>query len=162
MINCKKGTSHSLLQSDKIGNAKTSEAVVAGMLVRLDTSGDIVRGVSGTDANDLLGFAINNQTDGDVIESGKIGFYQLDGNSVIETDQADAAITAGNYPVGSAVYGVLTSAGTSTAGLVSLSKTTQTRIIGHVDGVRSLPSVEVVGGVKVQLSRAMLAIKLAV
>ena len=95
MINIKKGTAHSLQQSDKIGNAKSGEAVVAGMLVRIDSNGDVVKGVSAQGVADTLGFAINNQTDGDVLESGKIGFILLDGNSVIETDQASSAITAG-------------------------------------------------------------------
>lgn len=155
MINVKKGTAHSLLQSDKVGNAKTSEAVVAGMVVHLDTNGDIVKGCSGTADNDLLGFAIMDQTDGDVIESGKMGMYMLDGNSVIETDQAAAAITTGNYPVGTALY---CQAGAT--GLVTTTNATA-RIIGHVDGVRSLPSVETITGIKVQSTRAMLAIKLA-
>jgi hypothetical protein len=142
MINFKKGTGHSLAQSDKIGKAKAAEGVVAGMLVELNTSGETVK-VPVNPANDatygnakLLGFAINNQTDGDVIESGKIGFIQLDGNSVIETDQTDAAITAVNYPVGSPIC-----AG-ATAGKVRLWTTANDgRVIGHVEGIRNLQSV---------------------
>lgn len=136
MINIKKGTAHSLSQSDKIGNAKAGEAVVAGMLVHIDSNGDIVKGVSGSTGSygvaDLLGFAIQDQTSGDVIESGKLGFYSLDGNSVIETDQAAAAITAANYPVGTALTG------SGTAGTVK-TWTAGDRIIGYVEGIRSLP-----------------------
>lgn len=96
MINVKKGTAHSLTQSDFVGTAKADEGIVAGMLVIKDASGDIVK--AGAAADDDLtepvnasryGFAINNQTDGDVIFSGKIGAYGLDGNSVIETDAFD-------------------------------------------------------------------------
>lgn len=155
MINVRKGTAHSLLQSDVVGNAKANEAVVAGMICYLDAAGDIVKGCSGTAANDLLGFAINNQDDGDVIESGKIGLYQLDGNSVIETDQAAATINATNYPVGTALY-----ATTGGTGTVTTTNTTS-RIIGHVNGIRNIPSVETVSGVKIQSTRALLGIKLA-
>ena len=135
MINIKKGTAHSLQQSDKIANAKSGEAVVAGMVVHIDSSGDCIKGLTGS-ANtfgvaDLIGIAINTQTDGDVIESGKIGFYQLDGNSVIETDQAASAITAANYPLGTA----LTGNGSGTI----LAATAGDRVIGYVEGIRTLP-----------------------
>lgn len=136
MINIKKGTAHSLQQSDKIANAKTGEAVTAGMLVHIDSSGDCIKGVTGSSGTyalaDLVGFAVNNQTDGDVLESGKIGFYLLDGNSVIETDQAAATITAANYPVGTALTG------SGTAGTVK-TWAAGDRIIGYVEGIRSLP-----------------------
>jgi len=137
MINIKKGTSHSLSQSDKIGKAKSGEAVVSGMLVHIDGSGDIIKGVTGSSGTfgvaDLVGFAIQTQTDGDVLESGKLGYYTLDGNSVIETDAATAAITAGNYPVGTALTGNGTTGNVKTAAAGD-------RIIGYVEGIRSLPA----------------------
>ncbi|RTL07839.1 hypothetical protein EKK58_01440 [Candidatus Dependentiae bacterium] len=132
MINIKKGTAHSLQQSDKIGNAKAGEAVVAGMLVRIDSNGDVVKGVTSQGVADTLGFAINNQADGDVLESGKIGFILLDGNSVIETDQASSAITAGNFPVGTRLAGDLAT------GQVK-AWASGDRIIGYVEGIRTLP-----------------------
>lgn len=136
-LNIKKGTAHSLQQSDKIANAKSGEAVVAGMLVHIDSNGDCIKGVSGTSGTygvgDLVGFAINNQTDGDVIESGKIGYYVIDGNSVVETDQAASAITAGNYPVGTALTGNGANGTVKTAAAGD-------RIIGYVEGIRVLPT----------------------
>jgi len=170
-LNIKKGTAHSLQQSDKIGNAKAGEAVVAGMLVHIDSNGDIIKGVSGSSGTfgvgDLIGFAIQTQTDGDVLESGKLGYYQLDGNSVIETDQAAAAITAGNYPVGTALTG------NGTAGTVKTAAAGD-KVIGYVEGIRTLP-VEaslsqnyqnVAGATKTntsyqQTTKAFLGIKLA-
>ena len=132
MINIKKGTAHSLQQSDLVGKAKAAEAVVAGMLVHIDSSGDIIKGVTSQGVADTLGFAINNQTDGDVIESGKIGYLLLDGNSVIETDQANATINASNFPVGTRL------AGDTTTGLVK-AWASGDRVIGYVEGIRSLP-----------------------
>lgn len=171
-LNIKKGTSHSLQQSDKIANAKSGEAVVAGMLVHIDSSGDCIKGVTGSSgsygAADLLGFAIQTQTDGDVIESGKIGFYLIDGNSVLETDQAAATINASNYPVGTALTG------NGTAGTVKTASAGD-RIIGYVEGIRSLPCESVisqnyknVAGTTLtntsyqQTTKAFLGIKLAV
>lgn len=142
MINFKKGTGHSLAQSDKVGLAKLNEGVVAGMLVELNSSNQTVK-VAANPANDatygnakLMGFAINNQTDGDVIESGKIGFIQLDGNSVIETDQADAAITAANYPVGTQIC-----AGATAGNVRAWTTANDGRVIGTVEGIRNLQSV---------------------
>lgn len=132
MINIKKGTAHSLLQSDKVGNAKANEAVVAGMLVRIDSNGDIIKGVASQGVADTLGFAINNQTDGDVIESGKIGYIMLDGNSVIETDQTDTTINASNYPIGTRL------AGDTTTGKVK-AWASGDRVVGYVEGIRTLP-----------------------
>ena len=53
---------------------------------------------------------MNNNFDGDAIESGKIALYALDGSAIIETDLVDvandnvSAITAANYPVGTVIY----------------------------------------------------------
>ena len=170
-LNIKKGTAHSLQQSDKIGNAKAGAAAVAGMLVHIDSNGDIIKGVSGSSGTfgvgDLIGFAIQTQTDGDVLESGKLGYYQLDGNSVIETDPAAAALTAGNYPVSPALTGH------GTAGTVQTAAAGD-KVIGYVEGIRTLP-VEaslsqnyqnVAGATKTntsyqQTTKAFLGIKLA-
>jgi hypothetical protein len=133
MINVKKGPAHSLGQADLRGNSVSG--VYAGMIAHVDSSGNIVLGGDGTTG--LRGLAINNSNDGDVIESGKIALYSLDGASVIETDQIDTgvggAITAANYPVGTALY-----ASQTTAGLIGKVSTDAGNIIGWVEGVRSL------------------------
>ncbi len=131
MINVKKHTAHSLQQTDKVGKAKANEAVVAGMIVSVDAAGDVVKG---GDATSLFGFAINNQTDGDVVESGKIGVYLLDGGSVIETDQAAATITSSNYAIGAALYPEAGNTGKVTT------DNTVGKVIGYVEGIRTLPN----------------------
>ena len=136
MINAKKGSAHSLGQTDKTGTAKASEGVVAGMVVRINTSGQVVKGPSSAAADDdLLGFAIQTQTDGDVIESGKISMYSLDGSSVLETDQSSVTINTTNYVVGARVAADF-------AGTLGAVKpwATGDRVIGWVEGVRELPS----------------------
>jgi hypothetical protein len=146
MINFKKGPALSLHQVNYIGAAKTGEAVVAGMVVQINGSGEVVKATITDTANDkdvLLGFAINNQTAGDVIESGKIGVYALDGASVVETDQAVSTINATNYPIGALL--------TATGGLVDVvGNSFAGKIIGQVEGIRviprgSEPSVTVLG-----------------
>lgn len=133
MINVKKGTAHSLQQSDVRGLTKASEGVEAGMLCKINASGQVIKGVAAQGVDDLLGFALNNQTDGDVIRSGKIALYLLDGNSVIETDKAAATINLTNYPVGTRL------AGDTTTGNVK-AWASGDRVIGYVEGVRELPS----------------------
>ena len=149
MINFKKGPALSLHQVNYIGKAKTGEAVVAGMVVKIDGSGDVVKATitdADSDKSMLVGFAINNQSSGDVVESGKIGVYALDGASVIETDQAAATINATNYPTGALL--------TATAGQVVRIETADNdfkgKVIGQVEGIRviprgSEPSVTVLG-----------------
>lgn len=139
MINFKKGNGHSLHQTDKTGKAKANEAVIAGMFVNIDTSGDVVKGGAATG---VLGFAVNNQTDGDVIESGKIGVVLLDGNTVLETDQVKivtgSTINATDYPVGTALtYGTVG----GDIGKVR-AQTGVERIIGYVEGIRDFPWTE--------------------
>ncbi|NBQ68976.1 MAG: hypothetical protein EBU46_09155 [Nitrosomonadaceae bacterium] len=135
MINVKKGSAHSLQQTDKVGLAKANEGVVAGMVCRINTSNEVVKGpTDAAAADDLLGFAINNQTDGDVIESGKISLYLLDGSSVIETDQSTATINATNYPVGTRVAAIPDGSGKVRPWQSG------DRVIGYVEGVRDLPS----------------------
>jgi hypothetical protein len=133
MINVRKGTAHSLSQTDFVGNLKTDENVVAGMLVRKDSSGDIVKVTTLTTAAEsgLVGFALTNYNEGDAIESQKIGAYALDGGSVIETDQVTSSLTLGsNTQIGFAVV-----ADGSTAGKVKVvahGSVSTSRIIGTV------------------------------
>lgn len=105
MINARKGNAHSLAQTDVVGSLKTGEAVVAGQLVQLNTSGEVVKvpkldnATRGSATNKisttaLIGFAVRSQDDGDAIASGKLTFYALDGGSVIETDQFTGTFTA--------------------------------------------------------------------
>ena len=135
MINVKKGTAHSLQQSDLRGNAITG--VIAGSVVHVDSTGTIALGGNGSTG--LRGLAINNSIDGDVIESGKIALYTFDGNSVIETDQtdtdADGALNASTYPVGTPLY-----ASTNMVGTVTKTGSVQANgpVIGWVEGVRLL------------------------
>ena len=93
-INVRKGTHHSLAQSDFTGALKASEGVVAGMLVYKNSSGEIEKVESATAADLLVGFAVTNQDEGDAIESNKIGVYSLDGASVVETDQVTDDLSA--------------------------------------------------------------------
>ncbi len=163
MINVKKGIAHSLQQSDLIGKAKDDEAVEEGMLVKLSTSGftaetygSVTSGyvikagaaVSATLSDpvnsSIYGFALNNQDDGDVEESGRIGFYALDGNSVIETDQAAATINSTNYPIGTKLIPDATATGKVRAWAAN------GRVIGEVQGIRTIRGT------------SMLQIKLAV
>lgn len=147
MINFKKGPALSLHQVNYIGKAKTGEAVEAGMVVQIDGSGDVVKAGITDSANDkdgIFGFAINNQTAGDVIESGKIGVYALDGATVVETDQTTpSTITATDFPIGALL--------SATAGkVVKVDNTFAGKIIGQVEGIRviprgSQPSVTVLG-----------------
>lgn len=168
MINIKKGTALSLKQSDKLATAIAG--VTAGMVVSLDVSNPstIFIGVTGQGADNLVGFAINNSTDGDVISVGKIGIYVLDGNSVIETDQVTGTINATNFPVGNRV------AADGTTGAVKLWASGD-RVLGYVDSIRSLPSTksvtqnytDVTGATvsttqTIQNTTALLGIKLAV
>lgn len=136
MINIKQGTALSLQQVNKVGLAGLSTTadyqILAGMVVGL-SSGTVAKA---TTSILPLGFAINDYRDGDVIASGKIGIYMLDGNSIIETDQSLVAITAANYPVGSAVYADLTGGN----GYVNNVVNTGGKIIGFVDGIRTLPA----------------------
>lgn len=147
MINIRKGQAHSLQQSARVGATVASEGVVAGMLVKYDptansNAGGIKKVSSATDAG-LLGFAVNNQTDGDVIASGKLGLYMLDGASVVESDQIQTSPTVaatvaaiGNFVIPS-----------TTAGKFNIvTSVTTERVIGKVYDVRTLPSVTIPAG----------------
>ena len=130
MINVRKGTAHSLAQTDFTGAAKTDEAVVAGMLVAKDTSVDIVKLTTLTTAAEAgqVGFALTNQAEGDSIESGLIGVYALDGNSVIETDQFTGSYTIAD--IGKAVIADGSTAGKVKA--VAHGSVSTARVLGTV------------------------------
>lgn len=162
MINFKKGPALSLHQVNYIGSAKTDEGVVAGMVVRVVQSGGATEVVRGTDDNTstgyLYGFAINSQDSGDVIESGKIGVYALDGASVIETDQFSGS--ASSYTVGSLVSVYEAEAPDANAGKIKLAGAGE-RAIGQVEGVRDLPGItNIVNGYKIQGVKTVVAVKL--
>jgi hypothetical protein len=166
MINFKKGPALSLHQVNYIGKAKNNEGVVAGMVVTINGDGQVVKPTiadSAADKDLLLGFAINNQSAGDVIESGVIGVYALDGASVIETDQTEpAVITPTDFPVGARLSVV-----TGTGKVCKVANTYAGQIIGQVEGIRSIPgTVQTLtdnngNPYKVQLSTTVLAVKLS-
>lgn len=155
MINIKKGPGLSLGQVDKVAKPAASAGTIeAGQVVKLHATDGTAVLPSGASDTGLLGFAITDSTDGDAIESGKIGILLLDGTSVIETDRTGStAITSTNFNVGANLT-------CTSAGNVALA-TASDRVIGKVEGIRSLPSIETVGGVKIQGTRAFLGIKLA-
>ena len=99
---------------------------------------------------------IHNATNGDVIESGKLGVYLLDGATVLETDKTELAINATNYPIGTPLKA------DGVTGNVKIGVPGTDRIIGYVEGIRNLPSIETVGSTKIQSTRPLLGIKLSV
>lgn len=160
MINFKKGPALSLHQVNYIGSAKTGEGVKAGMIVRINEDGQVVRGTDDdTEKGYLYGFAINSQDAGDVIESGKIGVYALDGASVIETDQ----FIDQTYDVGALVTVHEAEAPSEDAGKITLVTNPATqRVIGQVEaGVHVIPGVtQTINGYKVQGSVSVVSVKL--
>jgi len=165
MINFKKGPALSLHQVNYLGKAKTNEGIVAGMVVTINGSGQVVKPTiadSAVDKDLLLGFAINNQASGDVIESGVIGVYALDGSSVIETDQTEHAINATNYPIGTRLSVV-----TATGAVCTVANNYTGQIIGQVEGIRTIPgTLQTLSDnngnpYKVQLPTTVLAVKLS-
>lgn len=164
MINFKKGPAFSLHQVNYIGKAKKDEGVVAGMVVTINSSGQVVKPtIAGTAADNalLLGFAINNQSAGDVIESGVIGVYALDGASVIETDQCTGTIDAATYPIGS-----LVKVQTGTGKVTPAANDYAYKVVGQVEGIRTIPgNIQTLSDnngndFKVQGTTTVLAIKL--
>lgn len=137
MINFKKGPALSLHQVNYVGVPYAGDNIVSGMVVRVHTDGGIRKGAADNTTaaiGALYGFAINNYNAGDVIESGKIGVFALDGMSVVETDQAAADINSTNYPIGAAL-----SVGTDGKVKVVDATTYAGKIIGWVEGIRSIP-----------------------
>jgi predicted RecA/RadA family phage recombinase len=142
MINFKKGPALSLHQVNYVGPIDTTDTtpstgIVSGMVVRINSDGSVAAGATSStaDINTLYGFAINNATAGDVIEAGKIGVFALDGMSVVETDQTATEITSTTYPIGKAlsvdINGKVKAVDTSSY---------QGKIIGWVEGIRSIPA----------------------
>jgi hypothetical protein len=154
MINIVKGNGLTLNQSDIAGNVKANEGVVAGMVCHIGIGGDAGKVLKGAAADRLVGFAVNNQSDGDVISSGKIGLLLLDGSSVIETDQAAATINSTNYVVGDVLY-----AETGNTGKVTTANTSGV-VVGTVYGVRSIPNTSSADPIA-NPTVSVLAIKLA-
>jgi hypothetical protein len=108
MINFKKGPALSLHQVNYVAAPDTGvTGIEAGHVVRIKNNGLLAKGLptntlEAGDSSAIYGFAINNQTAGDVIESGKIGVYALDGATVIETDKftSSAGGTRGDSSAG--------------------------------------------------------------
>jgi len=155
MINFKYGTGFSLLQSNGLGLVDPENPVTAGQVAYIDPStGMIEPGVPASNAAVLPGFAFNSSTDTDVLAAGKIGIIYLDGNTVIETDQTDSAISETNYPDGTALH-------TNALGQVTTSTSYSTKVIGYAAGNRQLPGrAVVINGVNAQGPITVLAIKL--
>ena len=161
MINFKKGPALSLHQVNYVGKAVAGQNIEAGHVVRLNDNGGVVEVLKGAAASTaaldaIYGFAINNQADGDVIESGKIGVYALDGATVVETDKTgDVAITSSNFPLGSLVS-------VDVDGNVKIAGEGD-KVIGQVEGIRTLPGKRVVldSGAIIQGSVTFLGVKLA-
>lgn len=166
MINIRKGQAHSLLQTDRVGSVVASEGVIAGMVVKFDptantNAGGIKKVASVSDAG-LVGFALNNQNDGDVYASGKLGYYLLDGDSVIETDQIQAAPTVACT---AAAIGAFVIPSTTAGKFNIVNAVTTERVLGKVYDVRTLPSVTVPAGYPATVANwensTVVAIKLA-
>ena len=109
MINFKKGPALSLHQVNYVAPIGP-ESITAGMVVRISAADGLAyRGFSNGSGSAITagtgqygsgavyGIAINSSTSGDVIESGKIGVYALDGATVLETDQYVGTPTVGQY-----------------------------------------------------------------
>jgi hypothetical protein len=143
MINFKKGPALSLRQTNFIGKPVAGNAIEAGHVVRVFTAAgaslvEVARGAnSGTGAvpgNVLLGFAINDQTDGDVVESGRIGVFGLDGASVVETDKYETAVATAaiGTPLTTNDSGNLTT-------IAATGGNAGSKVVGWVEGFRTLP-----------------------
>ena len=158
-INVRKGSAHSLTQTDFVGTIKSGEGVDAGHLVMKNSNGEIVKAPTNWSANDgLIGFAITSQAEGDAIASGKIGVYALDGGSVIETSYFVGSVTSAM--IGDYVVPDSDAAGhTGTAGYVKVvqSRTDAAAINLIIGKVYDAPRTIYVG----QSSVTVLPIKLA-
>lgn len=178
MINFKKGPALSLHQVNYVaapGNNVTG--IEAGHVVRINADGKVYKGAPDLttgqwNADDIYGFAINNQSAGDVIESGKIGVYALDGASVIETDKFTGsaslyvpgkyvgANTDGTIMIINAAGGIVDTDTTNTLSTIDTPK-----IIGQVvEASRTLPGkvTATVNGVQYQTDATVVCIKLAI
>lgn len=142
MINIKKGNGLTLQQADKV--FPTTDSIIAGQAVSLLSTGAVQRSADGAN-NYVIGVALNNYNDGDVVDSGKIGVLLFESGSVIETDQLLAAPTAGWLTPGLPVYAYgadsITNAATS-AGKFTTDPTTGNVLVGRLLGTRTLPIAE--------------------
>jgi hypothetical protein len=142
MINIKKGTGHSLAQSDFLGTVTVdpitravTPTIVAGQIVSKTGSSDAI--VSGIDnLTDQVGFAITDTSEGDAKESKKVGAYALDGNTVVETDQVVESVDYTNFPHGAPVYAVV---GNTNRGKVTADDGSgDNLLIGTTDSIRTV------------------------
>jgi hypothetical protein len=178
MINFKKGPALSLHQTNYTAPVGP-ESITAGMVVRISSAdglayrgtsngagAPLTAGISSAATAGIWGIAINSSTSGDVIESGRIGVYALDGATVLETDQYAGTPLVGQY-VGSNALGQLVVvdastalADTNTVGAVEIPK-----IIGQVvEGVHTLENKATAsfGTGNFQTSVNVISIKLAI
>lgn len=142
MINIKKGTGLSLQQSDAVLTLTANEDIKAGMVVATTSAGAAIKSIQ-TTGDKLVGFALGNQEDTDVIDAGKIAVIRLDGHSVIETDQAFETINSTNFPLGGPVYAY--TAGSTALSLGKVGGANQgsgNTLVGYVEGIRTVPAAK--------------------
>jgi hypothetical protein len=159
--------------------------IEAGHVVRIEADGKVYKGAGAAATSqwndgEVWGFAINSQTAGDVIESGKIGIFALDGASVIETDKftntaggttgaGSTGFVPGKYvsaDVNGNIYVINAAAGITDAETTNTGTTLDTqKIIGQVvEASRSLPGkvTATLNGVQYQTDATVVCIKLAI
>jgi len=178
MINFKKGSALSLHQTNYVAPVGP-ESITAGMVVRISAAdglayrgfsngsgGTITSGLGNLASGAVYGIAINSSTSGDVIESGKIGIYALDGATVIETDQYTGTPTVGQYVTTNAAGQLvaLTDASASVADAQTANDPTS-KIIGQVveaAHVLENKATAAFGTGNFQTSVSVISIKLAI
>jgi hypothetical protein len=184
MINFKKGPALSLHQTNYVAPVGP-ESITAGMVVRISgadglayrgfsngSGGTITAGAGNYGSGAIYGIAINSSTSGDVIESGKIGIYALDGATALETDQYTGTPTVGQYVTTNAagqLVAIADAAGATGAGTAIGDSTTAAldtpKIIGQViEGVHTLENkaTAAFGTGNFQTSVNVITIKLAI
>jgi hypothetical protein len=157
-INFKKGPALSLGQADKVATLAASQSVIAGQVVRVKPDGTAALGVSGTPADDLVGFSLNTYStstglgDGDAVATGSVGIHLVSGDTVLEVDQDGAAstINTSNYAIGKLLYA-------NTDGKLTTTST-NAKLVGVVEGIRSLPDTST--GATVGAQKVFLGVKL--
>ena len=185
MINFKKGPALSLHQTNYVAPVGP-ESITAGMVVRISkvdgkayrgfsngSGGTIGAGAGNYGSGNIYGIAINSSTSGDVIESGKIGIYALDGATALETDQYTGTPEVGHYVTTNAAGQLVVIAdaagATGAATLIGDSTTASAldtpKIIGQViEGVHTLENkaTAAFGTGNFQTSVNVITIKLAI
>lgn len=117
-INIKRGFAGNEPQSITLSaTPKLNEGILSGMLIELDTNGQWVKSVTGGTANTVAYFAFSDQSDTDVISSGKLLGLSCLGEFELQTGYFDATQT---YAVGDPVVKSAT-AGSVTKGASFLS-----------------------------------------